>query len=292
MRQLDACLNLLEDANERRELVVAPSVAARLRTYVPDIASGMSTAEAIELVLGHQEQYLHTAPPGRGPDALALAPALETDADQPLDQRTARELTDSIKHATRQVCMLLLEAHRRRAWSALGYRSWDHYVRAEFSLSRSRSYQLLDQGRVICAIKTSAGVHGILDISAYAAEQIKPQLADVVAIVRARTAERSEPEAREIVADVVQQFREALARDRLQLHLQPGIDDEPDGVAGGRHLVRLYDAISSLASMPTATEAAAQVPDGQAHRLVRLEAALHWLADFAEEWGKRGQLAY
>src|SRR5919106_4677116 len=68
----------------------------------------------------------------------------------------ARELTNRIKTGLEgifdqiyEVEQLLLEAHNRRAWQALGYKTWEEYVKTEFDLSRRRSYQLLDQARVI-----------------------------------------------------------------------------------------------------------------------------------------------
>ena len=46
----------------------------------------------------------------------------------------------------------MLEAHDRRAWQALGYPTWEQYVKKEFNLSRSRSYQLLDRAKVTHAL--------------------------------------------------------------------------------------------------------------------------------------------
>jgi hypothetical protein len=47
-----------------------------------------------------------------------------------------------------EVHQLILEAHDRKAWQALGYPTWQQYVKKEFNLSRSRSYGLLDRARV------------------------------------------------------------------------------------------------------------------------------------------------
>ncbi|MCA1844987.1 MAG: hypothetical protein LC792_17700 [Actinobacteria bacterium] len=48
------------------------------------------------------------------------------------------------------------DLHRGRAWLALGHATWGELVRAEFGLSRARSYQILDEGAVIAAIQNSA----------------------------------------------------------------------------------------------------------------------------------------
>jgi hypothetical protein len=67
----------------------------------------------------------------------------------------ARDLTKLIKgklegilDQVHEVHQLILEAHDRRAWQALGYPTWQAYVKKEFNLSRSRSYQLLDRAKV------------------------------------------------------------------------------------------------------------------------------------------------
>lgn len=61
----------------------------------------------------------------------------------------ARELTDRIKDRAHDLWSLLLEAYERRAWKALGYKSWGSYYGAEFSDSGRRGYQLLDAARVL-----------------------------------------------------------------------------------------------------------------------------------------------
>jgi hypothetical protein len=56
----------------------------------------------------------------------------------------ARDLTDRIKAGVNDVAELLHRAHEGRAWVALGYVSWKEYCRAEFQMSKPRSYQLLE----------------------------------------------------------------------------------------------------------------------------------------------------
>src|SRR5215471_17099877 len=171
LRLLDSCLHALEDAHEADHVTVPGQVAARVGDVVPAVRPGMLISEAINLVLYEQERYLDSQGLEGG-----LVPVV---TEPPLDERGARELTERIKAATREVCLLLIEAHRRRAWQALGYVTWEDYVHGEFGLSRTRSYELLDQGRVIKALQAAAGISGIPAVSAYAAEQIKPFLGEV-----------------------------------------------------------------------------------------------------------------
>jgi hypothetical protein len=92
-----------------------------------------------------------------------------------LDQASARSLTERIRRARHETCVFLLEAHEGCAASALGYATWKLYVTTEFGLSRSRSYELLDQGRVIVSVHATVGLDELPNISAYAASQVKTQ---------------------------------------------------------------------------------------------------------------------
>jgi transcriptional regulator with XRE-family HTH domain len=54
------------------------------------------------------------------------------------DAEYARQLTDRIKVAVEGTWHLITEAYQSRAWSALGYGSWDDYCTREFGTSRLR----------------------------------------------------------------------------------------------------------------------------------------------------------
>ncbi|MFF0009621.1 hypothetical protein ACFYQT_40205 [Streptomyces tibetensis] len=51
-------------------------------------------------------------------------------------EEQARTLTDRIKVALEGTWLLIQEAYTSRAWAALGYRTWDAYVDAEFRTAR------------------------------------------------------------------------------------------------------------------------------------------------------------
>lgn len=128
----------------------------------------------------------------------------------------ARRLTDEIRGAAERVWSLLLEAHERQAWMALGYSTWADYVKAEFNMSRSRSYQMLDQGRVIKAIEEVTGVSTNVDISEAAARDLKPRLEEVKADLAASLADVAtvDPEAvSAAVNDMVERQREQARKD-------------------------------------------------------------------------------
>jgi hypothetical protein len=273
LRLLDGCLQALEDANERDERTVPAPVAERVRAIVPAVVPGMPISEAINLVLHDQERYVGET------GGLLVMP--EDDCEEPLDGAGARELTERIRSATRQVCMLLYEAHRRRAWQVLGYTTWDQYVRTELALSRTRSYELVDQGRTMFALRAAAGISAFPEISAYAAEQIKPYMPEVIEAVRSRTAGLPEPEALAIVIQVVGEHRALVARDR------PHRAEREARAAGRPEILGLREAIERLASMPPPVDLLATLDREEVERLAGIERALTWLAGFADECRKR-----
>jgi hypothetical protein len=69
----------------------------------------------------------------------------------------ARRLTDEIKRDTEALWQKLVELYEGGAHTALGYSSWHAYCEAEFGMGQSRSYQLLDAGRVAHALHSTNG---------------------------------------------------------------------------------------------------------------------------------------
>jgi hypothetical protein len=268
---------------------VSAPVAAMLRPHVAAVAAGMPIADAIELVFTEQEPYLSGQPervPARGDGARPGGAAITAkERITPLNEAGARALTERIRNATQHVCMLLMEAHEGHAWSALGYRTWEQYVKREFGLSRSRSYELLDQGRVISELQTAAGMSEVPDISAYAAVQIKPYLGEVTRSIRDHARRRPGEHVREIIGEVVRQQR---ARIRSLRDARRGLPiASPSLSVRGPDLGHLCTAIECLAAMPDAADTAAQIPTETAHRLSLAEPAHRWLGEFLEELRRR-----
>ena len=50
-------------------------------------------------------------------------------------------------------CQLVKELHDKQAWKAMGYGSWAAYTKAEFDISRSRSYQLIKYAEVVAGLE-------------------------------------------------------------------------------------------------------------------------------------------
>jgi hypothetical protein len=152
-----------------------------------------------------------------------------TDIQKPCTKREAQQLTDRIRQSVDNLWLLLTEAHDRRAWKALGYTTWAEYVAAEFAMGRQRSYQILDQGRVIEAIRgvavvSTAGRQNDLrgatrtlsnpavgiEVSEKAAREIKDSLPEVISDIRDRL--DAGQDAKQAVADAVAAKREEKAR--------------------------------------------------------------------------------
>jgi hypothetical protein len=69
-----------------------------------------------------------------------------------LDAAEARSLTDELKRDAKLLWRKLLQLYEGGAHTALGYASWHTYCKAEFGFSESKSYRLLDAGRVATLI--------------------------------------------------------------------------------------------------------------------------------------------
>lgn len=93
----------------------------------------------------------------------------------PITVAQAKELTGRIKRSAEDVCRLLEEAHERKAWQPLGYKSWKAYVDSEFDMSKQRAYQLLNYATVRKALEVTTGSTTV-DLSERQARRIKPEL--------------------------------------------------------------------------------------------------------------------
>jgi hypothetical protein len=129
----------------------------------------------------------------------------------PLSAEDARALTDRIKTTAERLLSLLLEAHERRAWEALGYDSWRTYAVAEFGMSKSRAYQLLDQAKVLREIEAAAGSTDV-ELTEAEARDIKPMLGEVAAEIRERVAEGPPEQVADVVKSVVKEQRSRRRR--------------------------------------------------------------------------------
>jgi len=132
------------------------------------------------------------------------------DFHSPLNEDQARSITDTIRNAVDVVWMLIARAHAGKAWEALGYETWADYVRDEFNMSRSRSYQLLDQARVVAEIEAAVPEGTVVSITEAAARDLKGVLEEVVPEIRERLEGLDPEEASDVLAEIVEEQRERL----------------------------------------------------------------------------------
>jgi hypothetical protein len=321
LRLIDACLAELEDAHERDEVMVSPTLAARLRPFLGGIEAGARIADMIDSALREQQQYL-TGPAvssrQRGSSARSASSCLHhrvTDnrTREPgrsprvtcaqLDPRQARDLTERIKVGLEHVSTLLLHAHDGRAWTALGYSTWGEYVTREFRFTKQRSFQLLDHARFVRALEDAAGRSTAVDLPERVSRDLKPYREEVVEAVRTRASLTPEDSLPAVVRSVVGEQRRRVLQLRSNRAERPSSPPPP-----GRHsassaadpradhavagvdiptlVSRLCDAIDTLAHMPPPTEVVDVLQSGVGDRLVRVGEAARWLTSFASAWDR------
>jgi hypothetical protein len=269
MHVLDACLEQLEAANLKSADRVPAAVAIAFGPFVSGLTSGMQVSEAIGLVFREQDVLMrrhHSEP--QVPQPLQQAAR----NDRPLSQDQARSLTEQIRAALGDACIPLLAAHQGKAWRALGYKTWAGYVQAEFGLSRSRSYELLVQARVMHALRQASGMSEFPDISAHAAAEVLPRLGDL---------ERSL--ARQISGQKVDQKERAKAVSRAVRELREAEQVKELGHGSQKAaVVSLIRALRTISTMPDPVVMVDELEAGSMPVDLRLvEQAESWLNELA-----------
>ncbi len=126
-----------------------------------------------------------------------------------LTMQQAQELTKSIRDAAEVIWVLIARAHKGQAWKALGYDSWADYVKTEFDMSRSRSYQLLDQAKVIEAIKDAIPEGTEISVTESSARELKYVIAEAVPEIREKTAGLDPEEAVRVTQEILAKYEKA-----------------------------------------------------------------------------------
>ncbi len=78
----------------------------------------------------------------------------EQGASVNLSSAAAREVTDKIRAGLEGVHQLIIQAYQGRAWSSLGYLTWDEYVRREFG-NQSLRPPLEERDQVVQSLRDS-----------------------------------------------------------------------------------------------------------------------------------------
>lgn len=149
----------------------------------------------------------------------------------PLSTDEARELTEHIRSAADMLYVLINRAHAGRAWEALGYGTFADYVKAEFDISRSRAYQLINQANVVAAIEAASPDGTNVHISEATARDLRSVIGDVIPEIEDRTRDLPADEAGDVVEEIVEEYRDK-ARQKREDHDADYDDDDTDSDAG------------------------------------------------------------
>lgn len=136
------------------------------------------------------------------------APSDSLDFDRALTLEEAQELTEHIRSTADVLYVLIARAHAGKAYIALGYSSFESYVKTEFDISRSRAYQFLNQANVIEAITAAAPEGTRIKVSEAAARDLKNFVNELSPDIREKTEGVSPDDAGAIVDELVKEYRE------------------------------------------------------------------------------------
>ena len=141
-----------------------------------------------------------------------------------LTKAQARRLTDKIAESADHLWTLLLEAHDRKAWLALGYDSFTAYTTAEFGMTSRNAYRLVNQGSVVREIVAAANVTraSVIGVSARAAEELKPDLPALTEKVAAAVKDVPKKERPAVVKELLEEHRK-----RKSSSASPPSSEEP-----------------------------------------------------------------
>ena len=117
--------------------------------------------------------------------------------DTPLTQDEALELTEAIQSTVTAVYVMLWRAHQGKAYKALGYDTWEEYVRD----------RLLDLAQTVKAIEEAAPEDTEVHLTSAQVQDIKRELPRVTARVRTETEGKTPEESTHIIGSIVDETR-------------------------------------------------------------------------------------
>lgn len=129
----------------------------------------------------------------------------------------AQKITNAIKSSVTATYLLIAEAHERKAHKALGYDTWAEYVRDEFDISSSRSYQLLDLSKTIKEIESVTPDGTKIKLTEAQARDIKRELPRITEQVEEETRDLEPEEASDRVAEIIDDIRDQQKEDQKAL---------------------------------------------------------------------------
>ena len=151
------------------------------------------------------------------PGTSTPAPVKIEVEEETLTVEDANKITEAISSTTGALWSLLYTAHSRKAHLALGYKTWNEYIDAEFGISRSAAHALVTQGAVIETLTSVAPEGTKLHFTQAQARAVKKSLDAVASIAAERTVGKTPEEAQEIINEIVAEREEQDKADREAL---------------------------------------------------------------------------
>jgi hypothetical protein len=190
----------------------------------------------------------------------------DDDLEYEMSEGKAREITDAIRAASAATYILLAQAHSGKAYKALGYDTWAEYVKNEFDISASRSYQLLDLSKAIQMIEAVTPEGTDVKLTEAQARDIKRELPKITEIIREETENLAPEQAAEAVDRIVDDIREQKKADEKAIEERERnlADAEQDGYHKG---------IEAAADAMLEADAAGSMTDGADSEFVEVEVA-------------------
>jgi len=236
----------------------------------------------------------------------------------PLSVDQAKEITERIKTTTNVLYLLIKRAHAGKAYTALGYKTFEEYVRSEFNYSRSYAYKLLNQANVIQAIEEKAPEGTQIYIGDSTARGLRKVLPEILEDVEEKTEGLNPDDAGAVIEDIIREHREKerlaaseLDEDEDEEKRQydgpytgdyDGIDEDNDDdddedvntfldedPAAARRkfdkLYNLYSGLKNIADLGDGTELVSFIPEERKAEFSNLlDSVIPWLTEFKELW--------
>lgn len=169
-----------------------------------------------------------------------------------MNEAEARRITDQINAKSNDLWQLLMEAQERKAWAALGYSNWRDYAVTEFSVSQSRAYQLLDQAKVVTAVRDAAN-STMVEISERVARAVKPKLTEVVQKIKSKVAKGADP--KKATFEVIEAVQ-VTSKKQSKILPRPQVAEKPKEDSRVAELTeRLHDAEDNARELAESLEA-------------------------------------
>lgn len=200
-----------------------------------------------------------------GIDSEVLPEPLHDESELTYDE--ALELTKSIKSTITAAWVLLGRAHDGKAYRALGYNTWEEYVRTEFDFSVRTSYRLLDKAEVVRALEEATPADTTIQLTNKQVQEIKRELPKIVQRVQQETEGQTPDAASEIVENIVtpaeptpQQPKPVGNEEKTPEEISQELEDEADKILENGS-VGAYSAYGAMNPQADPFSAQAEVKD-------------------------------